>query len=184
MQQVFQQLLHNEFQDFKKGHLNVSLPLREHILNEVIQAAVLGGAIQQMNLEVYSGNRLKMFVVAQVKLLGMMNTNIDRTIMLKLKDTVAITDAFQEVAEVEGIEGGFGKIEQKLLQILSNMISQKLPEFALFKNNSLQINFSKLLVNSPYGFLSQYMDALAFSTERSSEGAVNKIWLNTKLTFQ
>ena len=177
MKDIFERLRANEFKAFKGTSIQLKLPMPESLINEVIKASIDSDNIRDIQLSILPNNLLKVSVTATIKVI-VKNVNITRDIFLQLGYQVEVGDRFYPFATLKEIDGGLGKVEQILIQVLSSNISKNLPPFIRLTDNVLSINVYQLLKEQEMGYAANYMDALSLSTSDD-----HKIWVRTEVNI-
>ena len=177
MKDILEKLRANEFKDFKGTSIQLKLPIPESLINEVIKTSVDSDNIRDIQLSILPNNLLKVSVTATIKVI-VKNVNITRDIFLQLGYKVEVGNHFYPFATLKEIDGGLGKVEQILIQVLSSNISKNLPPFIRLTDNVLSINVYQLLKELEMGYAANYMDAFNLSTSDD-----HKIWVRTEVNI-
>ena len=163
MQGILKTLKANEAELMEGARLSLVLPLREDIVNRVLDQTVVDrDEIRAMSVAFQPGNQILVKLKVKVPALLFQVNLPEKELLLDIEPVRGIPG--RPIIPMR-ITGGLNKLEKAMLQIFDTILNRKFPKGVRLDDNLVEVDLKAMLAAQKLGHLAGYIRSLSLRTE-------------------
>ncbi len=163
MQEILETLRANEADLLEGASLDLVLPLREDIVNQVLEKEVVDREeIKAMRVFFDQGNRIRVKMKVKVPALLFRVNLPEKEISLAIESVRGIPG--RPIIPLR-ITGGLNRLEKMMLQIFDSVLTRKFPKGIKLGDERIEVDLKAMLAPRDLDYAADYIQSLNLRTE-------------------